>query len=135
MIDNQQVKYKISILFFWLVDRLPLLSPAFVGGGGWDQKTAARPGRFRGGGPSRTTPAYPAHPIPVPRNTNPVQHTPLISRANPTQEIPRTSVPHSRPHPSRTKEFPGDTIPMAASTHIPEAPDFPHPARFAIFAM
>lgn len=53
MIDNQQVKYKISILFFRLVDRLPFLSPAFASGG-VDQKTAARPGRFRGGGPSRT---------------------------------------------------------------------------------
>lgn len=34
MIDNQQVKYKISILFFRLVDRLPFLSPAFASGGG-----------------------------------------------------------------------------------------------------
>nr|DAM89215.1 MAG TPA: hypothetical protein [Caudoviricetes sp.] len=53
MIDNQRSKYKISILFFWLVDRLPFLSPTFASGG-VGPKTAARPGRFRGGGPSRT---------------------------------------------------------------------------------
>lgn len=34
MIDNQRSKYKISILFFWLVDRLPFLSPTLASGGG-----------------------------------------------------------------------------------------------------
>lgn len=43
MIDNQRSKYKISILFFWLVDRLPFLSPTFASGGGWGQKR--QPGR------------------------------------------------------------------------------------------
>lgn len=53
MIDNQQIKYKISILFFRIVGRLPFLFPAPRGLGGVGSKTAARPGRFRGGGPSR----------------------------------------------------------------------------------
>lgn len=43
MIDNQQVKYKISI-FFRLADRLPFLFPVFRGLGGAAPKTAARPG-------------------------------------------------------------------------------------------
>ena len=52
MIDNQQVKYKISIPFFGsLIVCRSYLQPLQAGGVG--PKTAARPGRFRGGGPSR----------------------------------------------------------------------------------
>ena len=54
IIDNQQVKYKISIIFR-IADRLPFLFPVLCGLGGAGPKTAARPGRFRGGGPSRIT--------------------------------------------------------------------------------
>lgn len=37
MIDNQQVKYKISIIFR-IADRLPFLFPALCGlGGGWSK--------------------------------------------------------------------------------------------------
>ena len=43
MIDNQQVKYKISIIFR-IADRLPFPFPALRGWGGLVQKTAARPG-------------------------------------------------------------------------------------------
>jgi hypothetical protein len=53
IIDNQQFKLKISIPF-WLAGRLPFLFPVLRGLGGAGPKTAARPGRFRGGGPSRT---------------------------------------------------------------------------------
>ena len=57
MIDNQQVKYKISILFFGsLIVCRSCLQP--LQAGGWDQETAARPGRFRGGGPSRISPSH-----------------------------------------------------------------------------
>lgn len=42
---------KHSFLVGW---RLPFLFPALRGLGGAGPKTAARPGRFRGGGPSRT---------------------------------------------------------------------------------
>ena len=42
MIDNQQVKYKISI-FFRLADRLPFLFPVLCGLGGWSKKR--QPGR------------------------------------------------------------------------------------------
>ena len=42
IIDNQQVKYKIDILFRF-ADRLPFLSPSFCRRGGWDQKR--QPGR------------------------------------------------------------------------------------------
>lgn len=53
IIDNQQVKYKISILFSACRSFAVLVSrPSWIGGAG--PKTAARPGRFRGGGPSRT---------------------------------------------------------------------------------
>lgn len=53
MIDNQRSKYKISILFFGsLIVCRSCLQPLQAGGVG--PKTAARPGRFRGGGPSRT---------------------------------------------------------------------------------
>ena len=62
IIDNQQVKYKISIIFFRLADRLPFLFPVLRGWGGLVQKTAARPGRFRGGGPSRISPHIPTCP-------------------------------------------------------------------------
>lgn len=48
MIDNQQVKHKIIISCF----------PSFVDWGGAGPKTAARPGRFRGGGPSRISPSH-----------------------------------------------------------------------------
>ena len=57
MIDNQQVKYKISILFFGSLIVCHSYLPAFVDGGG-GPKTAARPGRFRGGGPSRISPSH-----------------------------------------------------------------------------
>ena len=57
MIDNQQVKYKISILFFRLVDRLPFLSPAFASGGGWTKKR--QPGRADFGEVVR--PTYPTY--------------------------------------------------------------------------
>lgn len=57
MIDNQQVKYKISILFFGSLIVCRFCLPAFVGGGA-GPKTAARPGRFRGGGPSRISPSH-----------------------------------------------------------------------------
>lgn len=52
MIDNQQVKYKISIPFS---ARRSFAVPVsrLRGLGGVGPKTAARPGRFRGGGPSR----------------------------------------------------------------------------------
>lgn len=53
IIDNQQFKLKISIPF-WLAGSLPFLFPVLRGLGGAGPKTAARPGRFRGGGPSRT---------------------------------------------------------------------------------
>lgn len=53
IIDNQQFKLKISIPF-WLAGRLSFLFPVLRGLGGAGPKTAARPGRFRGGGPSRT---------------------------------------------------------------------------------
>ena len=69
MIDNQQVKYKISIIFFRLADRLPFLFPVLRGWGGLVQKTAARPGRFRGGGPSRISPSH--HTPPRPSNNVP----------------------------------------------------------------
>lgn len=52
MIDNQRSKYKISILFFGsLIVCRSCLQPLQAGGAG--PKTAARPGQFRGGGPSR----------------------------------------------------------------------------------
>lgn len=53
IIDNQQFKLKISILFLdrWLFS-VPIFRPSWIGGA--VPKTAARPGRFRGGGPSRT---------------------------------------------------------------------------------
>lgn len=63
MIDNQQVKYKISILFFGsLIVCRSCLQPLQAGGAG--PKTAARPGQFRGGGPSRISPSHhtPPHP-------------------------------------------------------------------------
>ena len=54
MIDNQQVKYKISIPFSARRSfAVPVSRLRGLGGGG--PKTAARPGRFRGGGPSRIT--------------------------------------------------------------------------------
>lgn len=56
IIDNQQFKLKISIPF-WLAGRLPFLFPVLRGLGGAGPKTAARPGRFRGGGPSRISPS------------------------------------------------------------------------------
>lgn len=60
MIDNQQVKYKISILFFRLVDRLPFLSPAFASGGGTKKR---QPGRADFGEVVRPTyPTYSAYP-------------------------------------------------------------------------
>lgn len=43
IIDNQQVKYKISIIFFRLADRLPFLFPVLRGWGGWSKKR--QPGR------------------------------------------------------------------------------------------
>lgn len=53
MIDNQQVKYKISIPFSARRSfAVPVSRLRGLGGAG--PKTAARPGRFRGGGPSRT---------------------------------------------------------------------------------
>lgn len=57
MIDNQQFKLKISILFLdrWLFSA-PICRPSWIGGTG--PKTAARPGRFRGGGPSRISPSH-----------------------------------------------------------------------------
>nr|DAW84938.1 MAG TPA: hypothetical protein [Caudoviricetes sp.] len=61
IIDNQQVKYKISIIFS---ARRSFAAPVFRSswiGGGLVQKTAARPGRFRGGGPSHISPHIP-HP-------------------------------------------------------------------------
>ena len=61
IIDNQQFKLKISIPF-WLAGRLPFLFPVLRGLGGAGPKTAARPGRFRGGGPSRISPHIPAYP-------------------------------------------------------------------------
>lgn len=68
MIDNQQVKYKIGILFS--VSRsfaVPVSRPLWIGGAG--PKTAARPGRFRGGGPSRISPSH--HTPPHPSNNVP----------------------------------------------------------------
>ena len=69
MIDNQQVKCKINILFSvrWSF-AVPVSQPLLAGGGG--PKTAARPGRFRGGGPSRI---YPSHHTP-PHPSNNVPH-------------------------------------------------------------
>ena len=58
MIDNQQVKYKISIFFFGSQIVCRSCFPSFVDWGGAGPKTAARPGRFRGGGPSRISPSH-----------------------------------------------------------------------------
>lgn len=56
MIDNQQVKHKIIILFSARISfTVPVSRPLWIRGG-LVQKTAARPGRFRGGGPSRIPP-------------------------------------------------------------------------------
>ena len=55
IIDNQQVKYKISIIFFGSQIVCRSYFPSFVDWGGLVKKTAALPSRFRGGGPSRIT--------------------------------------------------------------------------------
>lgn len=53
IIDNQQIKHEISIPFFRLAGCLPFSFSDLRRLGGVGPKTAARPGRFRGGGPSR----------------------------------------------------------------------------------
>lgn len=68
IIDNQQIKHKISIPF-WLAGRLPFLFSALRGLGGAVQKTADPTARFRGGGPSRISPSY--HTPPHPSNNVP----------------------------------------------------------------
>lgn len=68
MIDNQQVKYKISIPFSARRSfAVPVSRSSWIGGAG--PKTAARPGRFRGGGPSRISPSH--HTPPHPSNNVP----------------------------------------------------------------
>lgn len=69
IIDKQQVKSKISILFFWIAGCFPFPFSALLGLGGAAPKTAARPGRFRGGGPSRISPSH--HTPPHPSNNVP----------------------------------------------------------------
>ena len=44
IIDKQQVKSKISILFFWIAGCFPFPFSALLGLGGAAPKTAARPG-------------------------------------------------------------------------------------------
>ena len=68
IIDNQRFKYKISTLFLACRSfAVPVSRSSWIGGAG--PKTAARPGLFRGGGPSHISPhippiltTYPAYP-------------------------------------------------------------------------
>lgn len=69
MIDNQQVKHKIIILFSASRSFTVLVSRPLWIEGGAGPKTAARPGRFRGGGPSRISPSH--HTPPHPSNNVP----------------------------------------------------------------
>nr|DAM08403.1 MAG TPA: hypothetical protein [Caudoviricetes sp.] len=71
MIDNQQVKYKISILFSVRRSFAVPVSPSFVDWGA-GPKTAARPGRFRGGGPSRTPYPIKGNHLPIGYLLNPI---------------------------------------------------------------
>lgn len=48
IIDNQQVKYKISIIFFRLADRLPFLFPVLRGWGGAGPKNGSPAGPISG---------------------------------------------------------------------------------------
>ena len=82
IIDNQQIKLKISIPF--------LASWSFAGPvlwlrelGGLTLKTAARPGRFRGGGPSRISRISPQSRIPLH-----VMRIPHIPTCPSSQHIP-----------------------------------------------
>ena len=114
MIDNQQVKYKISILFFWLVDRLPFLSPSLCWWGGWDQKR--QPGRADFGEVVR--PAYPTYL--------------RISHISP-------HIPHISAYPPSSPHIPHIPI-CPASQHIPMFPSLipsrlNNPINFIIFAI
>ena len=79
MIDNQQVKYKISIIFR-IADRLPFLFPVLRGSGGLVQKR--QPGRADFGEVVR-----PAYPPPI------IPHliSPIMSRISSSPNIPHTS--------------------------------------------
>ena len=58
IIDNQQVKPKISILFFGSLIVCRSCLPAFVSGGGWGQKRQPGRGDFE----EVVRPAYPSSP-------------------------------------------------------------------------
>lgn len=80
MIDNQQVKYKISILFFGSLIVCHSYLPAFVDGGGWTKKR--QPGRADFGEVIR-----PAYPPPIIPHLIP----PITSRISSSPNIPHTS--------------------------------------------
>jgi len=85
MIDNQQVKYKISIIFR-IADRLPFLFPVLCGlGGGWSKNgSPAGPISGRWSVPHIILPEYPAY------------HPPRISRVSSSPNVPRIILPEDQ---------------------------------------
>ena len=119
MIDDQQVKYKINILFSASRSfAVPVSRSSWIGGG-WSKKR--QPGRADFGEVVR-----PAYPKQYPHLSNNVPHTPnntlispITSRISPSHHTPphlSNNVPHT----------PNNTLILPITSRISSSPNIPH---------